>query len=303
MASIHLRTYLQGHCSEQGHSRKLWPVRSRLRASCREGGAGAALPRVMRTCLAASAQVASVALPTITRSAMARKRKFDAALGSVSAKQLTAVSLFCGAGGMDVGFNRAAFKTIWAADKNSAACATYNRYAQQEIALRRDLAKEDFKKLRQQLACTPDCVFGGPPCQGFSQAGKMIQTDARNGLINVFLDVVEELRPRCFVMENAKNLHNKRRFRALLDALVQPACREAGIFMRNKSRKLQRLRCPAGQGASHLRRFLARREVAPPEQVLLPGVAPIPQACSDKRRGAQDPGASGFRHEPAGQHG
>ena len=72
---------------------------------------------------------------------MARKRKFDAALGSVSAKQLTAVSLFCGAGGMDVGFNRAAFKTIWAADKNSAACATYNRYAQREIALRRDLAK------------------------------------------------------------------------------------------------------------------------------------------------------------------
>ena len=47
---------------------------------------------------------------------MARKHKFDAALGSASAKQLTAVSLFCGAGGMDVGFNRAAFKTIWAAD-------------------------------------------------------------------------------------------------------------------------------------------------------------------------------------------
>ena len=107
---------------------------------------------------------------------------------------------------MVIGFNRAAFKTIWAADKNSAACATYNRYAQREIALRRDLAKEDFKELRQQLACTPDCVFGGPPCQGFSQAGKMKQTDARNGLINVFLDAVEELRPRCFVMENVKTL-------------------------------------------------------------------------------------------------
>jgi DNA (cytosine-5)-methyltransferase 1 len=177
----------------------------------------------MRTRLAASAQVASVALPAITRSAMARKRKFDAALGSVSAKQLTAVSLFCGAGGMDVGFNRAAFKTIWAADKNSAACATYNRYAQQEIALRRDLAKEDFKELRQQLACTPDCVFGGPPCQCFSQAGKTKQTDARNDLLHVFLDAVEELRPRCFVMENVKNLNNGRRFRPLLDALVQRA--------------------------------------------------------------------------------
>ena len=65
---------------------------------------------------------------------MGRKRKFDAALGGASAKQLTAVSLFCGAGGMDVGFMRAGFQTLWAADKNSAACATYNRYAQQTIA-------------------------------------------------------------------------------------------------------------------------------------------------------------------------
>ena len=126
-----------------GHLRKLWPIRLRLRASCREGGAGAALPRVMRTRLAASVQVASVALLAITRSAgMERKRNFDSALGGAPAKQLTA-------------------------EKNSAACATYNSNAQQEIALQRDLAKEDFKKLRQQLACTADCVFGGPPCQGF----------------------------------------------------------------------------------------------------------------------------------------
>ena len=186
--------------------------------------------RARRTCLAASAQVASVAnsaRPSITRSsAMERKRKFGAVSGSVPAEQPTAVSLFCGAGGMDVGVTRAGFKIKWAADKNSAACATYNRYAQREIALRRDLAKEDFKELRQQLACTPDCVFGGPPCQGFSQAGKMSRTDARNDLINVFLDAVEELRPRCFVMENVKNLHNKRRFCALLAALENAPSRQ-----------------------------------------------------------------------------
>jgi len=154
---------------------------------------------------------------------MERKRKFVAALGGASAQQLTAVSLFCGAGGMDVGFTRAGFQTLWAADKNSAACATYNRYAQQTIALRRDLAKEDFEKLRQQLACTPDCVFGGPPCQGFSRVGRMSQTDARNDLVSVFLDAVEKLRPPCFVMENVKNLNNERRFRPLLAALVQRA--------------------------------------------------------------------------------
>ena len=181
------------------------------------------MPQVMHTRLAASVQVASVSLHPTNRSAMERKRKFDAALGGASAKQLTAVSLFCGAGGMDVGFTRAGFQTLWAADKNSAACATYNRYAQQTIALRRDLAKEDFEKLRQQLACTPDCVFGGPPCQGFSRVGRMSQTDARNDLVSVFLDAVEKLRPPCFVMENVKNLNNERRFRPLLAALVQRA--------------------------------------------------------------------------------
>ena len=64
--------------------------------------------------------------------------------GEASSRQLTAVSLFCGAGVMDAGFTRAGFKIIWAADNNAAVCATYTRYAQQEIALRRDLGKEDF---------------------------------------------------------------------------------------------------------------------------------------------------------------
>lgn len=51
-----------------------------------------------------------------------------------------------------------------------------------------------------------DLVFGGPPCQGFSVAGKMNPDDNRSKLIFTFLDVVEKVRPRAFVMENVKAL-------------------------------------------------------------------------------------------------
>ena len=51
-----------------------------------------------------------------------------------------------------------------------------------------------------------DLVFGGPPCQGFSVAGKMNPDDERSKLIFTFLDVVEKVRPKAFVMENVKAL-------------------------------------------------------------------------------------------------
>ena len=51
-----------------------------------------------------------------------------------------------------------------------------------------------------------DLVFGGPPCQGFSVAGKMDPDDERSKLIFTFLDVIEKVRPRIFVMENVKAL-------------------------------------------------------------------------------------------------
>ena len=48
---------------------------------------------------------------------------------------LTAVSLFSGAGGMDVGFTRAGFKVLWAAEENEAACDTYNHNAEVAVAV------------------------------------------------------------------------------------------------------------------------------------------------------------------------
>lgn len=117
-------------------------------------------------------------------------------------KILTAVSLFSGAGGMDVGFSNAGYEILWANDFDKNACETFR-------ANHGDIIKHgsiiDFIPMLSKFRGA-DIVFGGPPCQGFSVAGKMNPDDERSKLVFSFLDVVEQVQPRAFVMENVKAL-------------------------------------------------------------------------------------------------
>lgn len=117
--------------------------------------------------------------------------------------ELTAVSLFTGAGGMDVGFENAGVKIVLANELMKEASETYcaNRPAAVMI-------NDDIHQIMNELEKYKgaDFVFGGPPCQGFSIAGKMNPEDERSQLIFTFLDVVKIVRPRAFVMENVKAL-------------------------------------------------------------------------------------------------
>lgn len=117
--------------------------------------------------------------------------------------ELTAVSLFTGAGGMDIGFENAGVKVVFANELMSEAAATYNANHSEGVMVNDDInniidSLEKYKGV--------DLVFGGPPCQGFSVAGKMDPDDNRSKLIFTFLDVVEKVQPRAFVMENVKAL-------------------------------------------------------------------------------------------------
>ena len=119
------------------------------------------------------------------------------------ANNITAVSLFTGAGGMDIGFERAGIKVVFANELMSEAAATYNANHTDGVMVNDDVnnildSLDRFKDV--------DLVFGGPPCQGFSVAGKMNPDDERSKLIFTFLDVVERVRPKAFVMENVKAL-------------------------------------------------------------------------------------------------
>ncbi len=118
-------------------------------------------------------------------------------------KEITAVSLFTGAGGMDIGFERAGVKTVFANELMKEAAETYNANHPGNVMVNDDINNvidtlEEFRGA--------DFVFGGPPCQGFSVAGKMDPDDERSKLIFTFLDVVEKVQPKAFVMENVKAL-------------------------------------------------------------------------------------------------
>lgn len=116
---------------------------------------------------------------------------------------MRSVSLFSGAGGMDVGFKRAGFDIIAASELDAHACATF-RANHPETSL----YEGDITDTLERLAAirNVDIVFGGPPCQGFSVAGKMDPNDPRSKLIFSFADVIDVLKPRVFVMENVKAL-------------------------------------------------------------------------------------------------
>ena len=118
----------------------------------------------------------------------------------------TAISLFSGAGGLDVGFENAGFQIVFANDSDHDAACTWraNRPLNKNAMREGDIA-DRLSELTQYRGIV-DILFGGPPCQGFSVAGKMDPTDSRSELIFTFLNAVKIVKPSAFVMENVKAL-------------------------------------------------------------------------------------------------
>ena len=139
----------------------------------------------------------------------------------------TFASLYSGAGGLDIGFAEAGFRPLFALDIDPAAAATYSatfkRMADRLPHLRgyehRCIAGDVDDHLGDLESLDDDLVIGGPPCQGFSVAGKMDPTDPRSRHVWRFMDAVRLVSPRGFVMENVKALAINRRWSGLLDAL------------------------------------------------------------------------------------
>ncbi len=115
-------------------------------------------------------------------------------------KKPTLVSLFCGLGGLDLGFHWEGFELLWAND--------LERHATESFAL-----NFGFKPQRGDLAQIPiddipdsDIIVGGPPCQSFSLVGKRESSDKRGQLVFKFLEIIERKQPRAFIMENVPGI-------------------------------------------------------------------------------------------------
>ncbi len=111
------------------------------------------------------------------------------------------ISLFSGAGGMDLGFQKAGHEIVWANDFDKDAVATYRANIGDHIVL------GDIRKIPLTKIPNADIVVGGFPCQGFSRANRSRSaSDERNMLYLEFLRVVAGKKPKYFVAENVSGI-------------------------------------------------------------------------------------------------
>lgn len=122
-------------------------------------------------------------------------------------RELSVLSLFSGAGGMDIGFEKAGFKTIWANEYDKTIAPSYQKYfpnTQFDGRSIRDIPDADLPK-------SVTGVIGGPPCQSWSEAGaRRGINDARGELFFEYLRVIRHTNPVFFVAENVHGLIHSR---------------------------------------------------------------------------------------------
>lgn len=134
----------------------------------------------------------------------------------MSKKELTYIDLFAGCGGLSLGLHNAGWKGLFAIEKNKDAFRSleYNLIEQKqhfnwptwlpqsnhEINEVIDNYKAKLIKLKGKV----DLVAGGPPCQGFSMAGRRKESDSRNDLIKSYIQFIELVQPKLIFFENVK---------------------------------------------------------------------------------------------------
>lgn len=135
------------------------------------------------------------------------------------------IDLFCGAGGLSFGFDKAGFENIFSVEINPEFAKTYKKnFPSHKLLVEdiRDISNDTVKELVGDREV--DIIIGGPPCQGFSIAGNIGRTfidDERNRLFKEFVRFVSEVNPKMFIMENvaAMATHLKgKTIKAIVDA-------------------------------------------------------------------------------------
>lgn len=138
-----------------------------------------------------------------------------------SVNKFTYIDLFAGCGGLSLGLHKAGWKGLFAIEKSSDAFLTLKHnlidkknhfdwpdwlpQTCHEIDEILNIHKDKLKELRGKI----DLVVGGPPCQGFSCAGRRREDDVRNGLIKSYLRFIMHVRPKLIFFENVTGFTQK----------------------------------------------------------------------------------------------
>ena len=219
-----------------------------------------------------------------------------------------AIDLFCGAGGMSEGLLQAGFKVLFASDINAMAMQTYtNRHNQlgykdgvsvhhhtgdiaeltgnfimEKIGNLEIFSNAKMGKTSQKPEI--DAIFGGPPCQGFSRAGKRNENDPRNQLFKEYIRVIGEIRPKYVVMENVVGFLDTKFNGTPVKDILFDGFTKIGYNVLNPQ-----ILNAADFGVAQRRNrviFMAHRKDVPPPQFPKPTTAlPVP-ACRQARRQA-----------------
>lgn len=128
---------------------------------------------------------------------------------------MTLISLFSGAGGLDLGFHKAGFKTLVANEYDSKICPTF-RLNFPDV----NLIEGDIRNIKAEDFPTVDGIIGGPPCQSWSEAGALRGIeDARGQLFYDYIRILEAKQPLFFVAENVSGMLAARNAGAVKDFL------------------------------------------------------------------------------------
>lgn len=133
-----------------------------------------------------------------------------------SKKNYTVIDLFAGCGGLSLGLYESGWHGLFAIEKNEFAFETlkYNLIEKKHHfdwpdwlpVKNHDINQilEDYPEQLKTLRGTIDLVAGGPPCQGFSMAGKRVENDIRNQLVFSYIKFIEYVQPKMILFENVK---------------------------------------------------------------------------------------------------
>jgi len=158
---------------------------------------------------------------------------------NLDSKELpSVVSLFCGAGGLDLGFTQAGYNIVYAADNDKASVESHNANSIKKVAHTLNILETnaaDLNTLLSDISATqPIGIIGGPPCQGFSVANtKRSQEDPRNNLANHYAQLIVDLSKlraiEFFVLENVAGLLAKQN-ESLLENLKSKLSEQFVLF-------------------------------------------------------------------------
>lgn len=120
--------------------------------------------------------------------------------------QLRVVDLFCGCGGFSLGARAAGLPPRLAFDVDPILTSSFSHNHPNTKLTLADLSKVSGPDIERQLDGRVDGIFGGPPCQAFSDIGHRKADDPRRSLLGDFYRLVKELNPAFFLMENVRGL-------------------------------------------------------------------------------------------------